>query len=203
MIGIVMASTMEAQPFIDGLALKQEASSPIPIYAGKELVLIISGIGKANAAAATAYLCTKYQPSLICNAGAAGAADFDCSLGEIYQISQIYELDRSQLRSGKPHFFKPDLLPGFQSTSLATQDNPVIDPSAREKVSAFAKLIDMEAAAICQTCRKLRVQCCVFKFVSDCPQQISCQDVAQKIKEYRQQFFDYFRNSVLPALAPY
>jgi hypothetical protein len=44
--GIVMATMLEASPFIKGLALKKIADKPFPVYSSDNLLLIVSGIGR-------------------------------------------------------------------------------------------------------------------------------------------------------------
>lgn len=74
-ICLVMATLLEAKPFIKGLALKRISARPFPVYQGGDLVAVISGIGKANCAMATACACLEFNPRVLVNLGAAGATD--------------------------------------------------------------------------------------------------------------------------------
>ncbi|HRZ28386.1 MAG TPA: 5'-nucleosidase, partial [Spirochaetota bacterium] len=72
MTGIVMATMLEAGPFIRGMGLAEIPGGPFPVYRGADAILAISGIGKVNAAVAVAYLACAHSPSLVLNLGAAG-----------------------------------------------------------------------------------------------------------------------------------
>ena len=63
-ICLVMATLLEAKPFVKGLSLKRISSKPFPVYSGGNITAVISGIGKANAAMATAYACLELGPRL-------------------------------------------------------------------------------------------------------------------------------------------
>ena len=50
---IVMATMFEAKPFIESIPLEQVEKNPFSLYKNNNTFLILSGIGKANAAMAT------------------------------------------------------------------------------------------------------------------------------------------------------
>ncbi|OPA74245.1 5'-methylthioadenosine/S-adenosylhomocysteine nucleosidase [Paenibacillus selenitireducens] len=62
-------------------------------YSGKlnnqEIVLLQSGIGKANAALTTALLIERFQPQLIINIGSAGALDSSLQIGDVVVASEL------------------------------------------------------------------------------------------------------------------
>jgi len=195
-----MATMLEAKPFVLEMSLKQIRKKPFPLFQNDQILLIISGIGKANAAMATAYSCLKFKPACICNLGAAGAAHSGYDLGEIYHIGKIVEPDRTDLRTGKPCIHKPDLLKGFKTARLATSDQAVLDPKKREAISVSADLIDMEGASVVQACRTFHKDGYLFKFVSDTPDHTLDQDIVDYIRLYRKKFYDFFKDSVRPVL---
>lgn len=201
-IGLVMATLLEAAPFIKDLSLREWESEPFGLYGDGRIVLIVSGIGKANAAMACAFLIQTRRPSLVCNLGAAGAADGRCALGECYHISRVIEPDRPHLRSGLPHEHLPDVLDGFALAALATQDRPLREPAERESVASSAQLVDMEGAAVVQACRRFGVKCFLFKFVSDTPDQRQNAEIVKNIELYRDAHSRFFKDSVLPRLFP-
>jgi nucleoside phosphorylase len=161
------------------------------------IVLVISGIGKANGAMATAYCCQTFHPTLICNLGAAGATDDSFVLGDILHITEAIEYDRPELRSNKPHVFAPHIMEGFSLAKVATQDTPVIDADKRKEIALIAGLVDMEAASIIQACDRFQTRCVIFKFVSDTPDHAHGDDIVTNIKEYRTSFFDFFKEHVM------
>ena len=79
---LIAATLFEAEPYIKSLKMEQIEKEPFDIYRAKDKLLVICGIGKANAAMGTTYCCTKYQPDLIINAGAAGAVDEKCDVDQ-------------------------------------------------------------------------------------------------------------------------
>lgn len=197
---MVMATTLEAKPFIDGLSLIRESEKPFPVYKNHNYTLILSGIGKANAAMACAYSCLTFPNCRIINLGAAGATGTKHFLGETFHITEAIEFDRPHWKSKTPYIHKPDSLEGFPCAKIATSDHPVIDPEERKKISFLAELVDMESASVIQTCKKFGNLCYFFKFVSDTPEHTNDTDIVDNIKKYRDGFFDFFRQSVMPLL---
>ena len=195
---MVMATLLEAKPFVQGMSLKETRNTPFRLFQNDDVLLIISGIGKANAAMATAYCCHKYTPACICNLGAVGAAGIGHSLGEIFHIDEIIEYDRPELKSGTPRIHKPDTIDGFRTAKLATSDRAILAPDERKKISKNADLIDMEGASVVQVCRKFRTKCFIFKFVSDTPEHTRSDDIVENIRGYRAVFYEYFLDSVMP-----
>ncbi|MCP4373200.1 MAG: 5'-methylthioadenosine/S-adenosylhomocysteine nucleosidase [Deltaproteobacteria bacterium] len=193
-ITIVMATMLEAKPFIESIPLEQVEKKPFSLYKNKNMFLILSGIGKANAAMATAYACRKLKPGRIFNLGAAGATDFTCSLGEIFHVVKIFEFDRPEFKSGKPHIHIPSIINGFKTANLATSDKAILDPEERKKISEIADLVDMEGASVVQACRIFQTECLMFKFVSDVPDHTRDSDIVENIRLYRKKFSEFFLN---------
>ena len=200
LICLVMATLLEAKPFIGGLSLTRLESKPFPVYRNINHILIISGIGKANSAIACAYACLKFTPFCIVNLGAAGATGNKHALGEPLHIKMAFDCDRPQFKSKSPHKLTPEVLEGFSYAKIATHDRPVLDPAERKKLSKTVDLIDMESASVIQACNKFKTLCYVFKFVSDTPEHTRDNDIVENIRKYRNPFFSFFRESVLPIL---
>lgn len=74
MLGIVVAMTAEAEPFLrDGTEWRRnKGGRDFYKLRGVDAVLVVCGIGKVNAAYATAILINDYAPSLILNCGVSG-----------------------------------------------------------------------------------------------------------------------------------
>jgi adenosylhomocysteine nucleosidase len=197
---IVMATMLEAKPFVLGMSLTQIRKKPFAVFQNDNVFLIISGIGKANAAMATGYLCHTCHPDRVCNLGAAGAADFSHPLGEIFHITEIVEYDRHELTTKRPFIHHPDILNGFQTARLSTSDMAVLDPEKRKKISMDADLIDMEGASVAQACRRFDTKCFMFKFVSDTPDHAKDQEIVKNIRQHRSFFYEFFIRSVLPVI---
>lgn len=197
---IVMATMLEAKPFVLGMSLTRSRKKPFTVFQNDNIFLIISGIGKANAAMATGYLCHTFHPARVCNLGAAGATDFSHALGEIYHITEIVEDDRHDLTTKRPYIHHPDILNGFQTARLSTSDMAVLDPDERKKISMTADLIDMEGASVAQACGKFDTNCFLFKFVSDTPDHSKDQEIVENIRRHRSFFYEFFICSVLPVI---
>lgn len=214
-MGLIFATMTEAKPFVQGMALDKIENTPFAVFEkgrtekgsfsvfGKgRMVLVISGIGKANAAMAAFHCCQTFHPNIICNLGAAGATDNYLALGDILHVTEVIEYDRPELKSNKPYVHFPHVLDGFPSARVATQDAPVIDPDKRKEIAQIAGLADMEAASIIQACGKFQTKCFIFKFVSDTPDHTHVDEIVMNIKQYRTPFFDFFKNAVMPRLMP-
>jgi adenosylhomocysteine nucleosidase len=199
--GIVMATRVEAGPFIEFFNLKEIESRPFPIYGGKGLVLAVSGIGKANAAMVTAYICVKFYPEWVLNLGAAGATQESPEMGSIFHIERTIEPDRLNFQSKRPYVQIPDMLPGFQDAVLATLDKPVTELKTFEELAPVADLVDMEGASVLQTCKRLDRRCLLFKFVSDTPVYAGQREIIiDNITHYGGIFCHFIFNAVIPML---
>jgi adenosylhomocysteine nucleosidase len=196
--GIVIASELEAAPFISRLGLQEFIQKPFKIYAGKSLALIISGIGKANAAMATMFLNFKFFPGAIYNLGAAGALKDTFPMGGIYQIKKGTETDRPPFVDEKIPYYTPYRLKGFDEAILATQDRAVIKPRERIELSPYADLVDMEGGAVVQACKKFQTPCILFKFVSDTSEHKKPDSIIRNIEKYSDDFAAFVTESVLP-----
>ncbi|MFC1515731.1 hypothetical protein ACFL7E_03130 [Thermodesulfobacteriota bacterium] len=195
-----MATMLEAKPFVEGMSLKRVEKEPFALFANEYIRLIISGVGKSNAAMAASYCCLNSNPAFVCNLGAAGATHPSYPLGKIFHITEICEYDRPDFRSGNPHTHIPHALNGFETEKLATGDKAVLDPNERKEISVIAGLVDMEGAAVVQACRKFRKKSILFKFVSDTPDHTHNEDIVANIRLYRTPFYTFFANDVLPVL---
>ncbi|OPY75068.1 MAG: 5'-methylthioadenosine/S-adenosylhomocysteine nucleosidase [Syntrophorhabdus sp. PtaU1.Bin153] len=201
LIGIIMATHLEAEPFIEALGLTKLEGQPVGVYKHGKIILMICGIGKVNAAVATTLCCSLFRPDRILNLGAAGATGPSHPIGEIYHITKVVEYDRPLLHMDAPHIHTPDVLTGFSKATLATQDRAVIGDDHRREVSSVAELVDMEGSAVIQAARKFRIGCLLFKFVSDTPDQpFGHGDIVHCIKQHRTPFCDFIVNSVIPIL---
>jgi nucleoside phosphorylase len=199
--GIVIATRIEAEPFIQGLDMREIDVWPFRIYAGEDVYLVISGIGKVNAATATTYICQKFDPACILNLGAAGATVDSRDLGQIFLIEKTIEPDRIHLRTNTPYIQHPNLLDGFETGVLATQDRAVIDAHTFITMALLADLVDMEGAAVVQASQRFNKKCLLFKFVSDMPAHAGHEElILRQIKFFSGPFCDFILNSVIPVL---
>lgn len=199
--GLIMATYLEAKPLVEKLGRQPDTAAPFPVYHGKDISLVISGIGKTSAAAACAWMCTALAPARIVNLGAAGSNREDLPLGTIRQVNEAFETDRLHFKTGKPFRHLPDVLEGFTTASLATSDQPVINPEQRRKLLSFAEMTDMEGAAVIQTAARFKTRCFLFKFVSDTPGHTTGEEIATHIRLWRQPVIEFLTGKLLPVFA--
>lgn len=197
--GILMATIIEAKPFIEGLGLDLIEKKPVPIYGNGSAVLSLCGIGKSSAAIAATDLADRYPLSRIINLGSAGATGMKFAIGDILHIDLVYELDRPRLDAGGPVEHRPDILEGFDLATLATQDRPVLEKDDRSAAGKYADLVDMEGAAVVQACRALDVEVNLFKIVTDTAG-CSVKEIIGNIVATRNSLFGFFRDRVMPVL---
>lgn len=200
LICLIMATMMEAEPFILGMAMEEFEKKPFQQFKSDGVILAISGIGKANAAICAAFCLHQFEPSCLCNLGAAGTTWFSHHPGEIFQINKIIENDRPDLFSGTLCCHEPNIIDNIPSATLSTSDRAILDPEERKNISEIADLIDMEGASIVQACSIFEKRCYVFKFVSDTPEDTKFSDVIRNIKHFGPSFFNFFKISVMPMI---
>ena len=122
----VIALPSEARPIISAFKLtKTDDEAVFPIYKNEVTgqLLIISGIGQMNAAAATSYICGRYNvPAWVAwiNIGIAGYAEGP--LGKLFQVAKV--ADERQTRVAYPGFRFSKLMP---LTTLITREQPCND----------------------------------------------------------------------------
>jgi len=197
MKGLVMATLLEARPFIDGLGLVETESKPVRIFGNDRLLLAISGIGKINSAIATVYLIAGRRTDVLYNLGAAGAAKKNYSVGQILHVDDIIEYDRPTIAASSLIHIKPDVMDGFETATLATQDRPVKEPRDREAVAAHAGIVDMEGAAFARSCRAFGKQGFLFKIVTDTESHATDGEIIENIKNIRNMLYDFFIKSIM------
>lgn len=188
-IGLLMATELEAAPLISDYGFAASGDMPFPTYSRGNVILVLSGIGKANAAAAAAWMIITFDPRWVINAGAAGATGNDCDLGETFQIDTVFEADRPRLRGEGIETFSPVVFDVFPTLRLATQDHTVTSAGERRQVSQFAELVDMEGAAVAATCDRFGVPAHLVKFVSDIH---DGHNIAENIVSLRSEFCKRF-----------
>jgi len=197
MDGIIIATMMEAQPFIKGLRLEAAvATKPFRIYRGGGRILAVSGIGKVNAALAAATLILEHKAAPVYNVGAAGALSDTLKFGEIRHISAVYEHDRVKFDTEAPYIIKTDILAAHATASLATGDIPIVSPEDRRALAAFAELVDMEGAAVVRACRRYNVNGYLFKAVSDTAETPE-EELIPGLERVSESLFEYFVERVI------
>ncbi|WP_327066744.1 nucleosidase [Kitasatospora sp. NBC_01250] len=146
------------------LAVPEEAA-----HLDQELPVLLTGIGKVNAAAAlTAVLAGGPHPSQVINLGTAGALrpGLDGRFHEIGTVLQ-HDLDTEVLHTLTGRSYGGPLTLAAEGLTLATGDLFVSDSAARERLAAEADLVDMEGYALVEAARRADVPVRLVKYVSD------------------------------------
>ena len=133
----VIALHCEAKPVIDFYRLKKTPDHHgFDLYQNENMQCVITGIGKINAAAATAWIAAlnQHQASLAwINLGTAGGAEYEP--GRIFWVSKI-----SQQNASKHLFPVPTFTSGFSTSACISLDEPSTDYHDTQ-------IYDMEASA--------------------------------------------------------
>ncbi len=185
MIGIVVALKAEAKGVIEKTsAIEKTTKNGKKIYFGTvgndDFVLIISGIGKVNAAFSTQYLLDNYPVDYIVNFGSVGAVlgkaetlnyyavdkccqyDFDLSALDNVPVGYIQDYDRVYFTP------KTDRLSFLPTAALASSDRFTEKASDIKTVSDLnCSLFDMEGGAIAQVCTANDIPYYIFKGITD------------------------------------
>lgn len=159
------------------VAMESEAAAVRPhMREGDEL--IVSGIGKVCAAAATQRAISELGADEIVNCGLCGAFGDGIEVDDVYGVESAveYDFDLSQVNGtsigvkdgADTPYVKVDSGGGFPLRRLATGDRFSDDESdAALLASLGCELRDMEGAAIAGVCAANGVKCTMFKCVSD------------------------------------
>ncbi len=184
MIGCVIAMDSEAELLLD--AMEIEAIRTLygkTVHRGKafghEVALVVSGVGKVNAAAGTCAAISE-GADVVLNFGVAGGLDGSTEVGEVYLVEKVvqYDFDCSQLNGmkvgtldGETENFFPLLTPkssDLPRRALGTGDRFNDSPADHALLRELGcNLREMEAGAMAEVCRYAGLPFCAVKAVSD------------------------------------
>ena len=169
MISIIVALESEAKHFVSQIENKKEsilAGKKVYIgsVCGKEISLIISGIGKVNASLSTQLMIDKFSPEFVINFGTAGGLTNAVKVGDFYKINKCaqYDFDLSELDPVPVGYIQDYDTVFFNNyTGVTCFPNATLGTGDRfsDNVKDYSTLInmgcevkDMEGAAISQVC---------------------------------------------------
>ena len=132
-----------------------------------ELPILVTGVGKVNAAVAVASTLAEATPKYVLNMGTAGALRPGVTgihvIGRVIQHdlndAAIYEM--TGIHAGLPI----DLDRG--GSVLATGDRFISNPDVRDRLAREAQLVDMEGYAVARAAHAMDVPVIMVKAVSD------------------------------------
>ena len=147
------------------MAVEEEAA-----HLDDGLPVLLTGMGKVNAAAAVAtVLAGAVRPASVVNLGTAGALKSGWSgTHEVREVLQ-HDLDSPALRelTGMSYGLPLELVPGGTGPVLATGDLFVSEEGARRRLAELADLVDMEGYAVASVARWAGLPVRLVKHVSD------------------------------------
>lgn len=196
-IGIIGAMDEEVELLKETLEGRQEYTiAGYSLYTGSmhgiEVVLLKSGIGKVNAAIGTTLMLQEFQPTCVINTGSAGGFSNELEVGDVVISTEvrhhdvdvtIFGYEPGQL-PGLPAAFIPDdflaeiaqqciarmdgikTVQGLIATGDSFMNNPERVAKTRE-IFPTMKAVEMEAAAIAQTCHQFDIPFIVIRSLSD------------------------------------
>ena len=158
------------------IAMANEAECVRPFLKGDDL-LLVSGVGKVNAAAATQQAIDRGAKE-IWNCGVVGGLDIAMNVGDVYEVEKAveYDFDLTMINGTKLGTHNERDTPYFEcvtdgkypSKILATGDRFTNDEKDVENPLALgATLKDMEGAAIAHVCERNGIPCRMLKAISD------------------------------------
>jgi len=186
---LIFATELEALPFIKNMKMKVMEETKVKTFSNGSTDLIITGIGKSNAAMSTALALSAKDYDGVLNLGAAGALKAGISRGDIFSVKKITEPDRPKIKTGGLRITFPEKEDTYRGKTLATRDRAAIDKDDRDSLSKIADIVDMEGAAILQACKKFGKNCKMIKFISDSIADNGKTDIAENIIILREVFY--------------
>ncbi|MCG7656749.1 5'-methylthioadenosine/adenosylhomocysteine nucleosidase [Wielerella bovis] len=161
-------------------------------YEGKDIVLCQSGIGKVNAAIATTLLIEHFSPDCVINTGCAGGIGKGLKVGDVVIGTHVAHHDVDVTAFGYAHGQVPQLpvfytceshlvyaaevaATAFKNATISrglivSGDQFVHDSATTQNIMARfpdPQAVEMEAAAIAQTCFQMNMPFVVIRAISD------------------------------------
>ncbi len=210
MIGILCALESEYTAVLNILSEKKKCEGVLcPVVTGKvfdrEVTVTQSGIGMVNAATAVMVLQQYATPKWILNIGFSGILNPTYAQGDAILCSNVCSYDSDAFGAGslgwsdpylEGYSIYPEVLLVLKEEGLDTKvnlrlgraasgDRIVTNAELAEKIRTTyeADCVDMETAAVCQTCLKLRIPHAVVRILSDYSNKRAYIDFLKKEKE--------------------
>lgn len=209
MLAVLAAMTEEMAPLRAGAAYTEVYQNRVvriqQTEGAKPLLLVQTGIGKVNAACATALVIEKFRPQAIVNIGSAGGFAPHVRLGDIVVATEALYSDADATCFGYAPGQIPKMPPAYPAGNkllelarqlagdaefagrvrfgaILTADSFMSDPQLAAKLTRLfpqAYAADMEGAAVAQAAWQLNVPCLNLRSISD----IAGDDAAKSFDE--------------------
>lgn len=198
-IGVLTAMTSEFEQLaamLDGVAKREENNIEYLVgCVGKnEIILRQCGIGKVNAAVGTAELIRSFAPDAIVSTGVAGGIDtsldvmdvvvsssivyhdvwcgMGCEYGQIQGMPALFAADEKLCVVAESLNGDPENKTRIHAGLICTGDQFITSRDELDKIKSnfpAGLAVDMESAAIAQTCHIYGVPFVSFRIISDTP----------------------------------
>ncbi len=161
---------------------------------GNEIVLRQCGIGKVNAAVGTAELIRSFSPDAVVSTGVAGGIDVSlgvmdvvvsssivyhdvwcgmgCEYGQVQGMPAVFPAEENLWKSAVALNDSPDNTTRIHAGLICTGDQFITNRDELDKIKSnfpSGLAVDMESAAIAQTCHIYGVPFVSFRIISDTP----------------------------------
>ncbi|MBQ8292429.1 MAG: 5'-methylthioadenosine/adenosylhomocysteine nucleosidase [Bacilli bacterium] len=193
MIAVICAMQIEAEALIqklDNITEKKVLNKTFyqGSLNGKEVVLVICGIGKVAAGITTALLIEHFKPELIINSGIAGGYDKGLNTLDLVVSKEVSYYDVNLTADGEEYGKLPNMPKYFESSIDAVESLKDIDyqyglivtadtfADNREVIDNIVSkyyqnkkvlAVDMESASVAQVCFENNVPFINFRVISD------------------------------------
>jgi adenosylhomocysteine nucleosidase len=133
-----------------------------------ELPILVTGVGKVNAAIAVSTILGAHRPSSIVNLGTAGALRDGVTGTHVISTVIQHDLNDAAIYDLVGiHFGAPMEFEAGDGTVLATGDRFISKPEVRERLAKDAHLVDMEGYAVARAAQWAGIPVTLVKEVSD------------------------------------
>ena len=198
MIGIIGAMDEEVEQIVAVMDIEREETKAQMTFkagklAGKDVVIVRSGIGKVNAAVCTQILIDDFDAEVVINTGIAGSLNADINIGDIVVSTDLIHHDMNAVAFGYPvgqipqmeafSFHSDDALRALAVKAckeanpdievfegrIASGDQFVADQGVKDFITKEfgAYAVEMEGAAIAQAAYLNSIPFVIIRAISD------------------------------------
>ena len=204
-IGVIIAMDKELELFSSSINnMQKEELHQRCYYQGKshnkELTVVVSGIGKVNAAVCTSDLINHFHCDFIINIGISGGLDANLQIGDFvvgdditYHDVWCWDENKYGQVPGMPECYHsaPEISALFKDLKhglLCCGDKFIVTAEELNQIKQLfpqALAVDMESAAIAQTCYLHNISFISIRQISDTP----------GIKHHAEQYEEFWKNA--------
>ena len=174
MIGIIGAMDEEVEQLVEVMEITREETKACMTFkagklAGKDVVIVRSGIGKVNAAACTQILVDDFKADYIINTGIAGSLKAEIDIADVVISSDVLHHDMDATGFGYPLGQIPRMEIGVHVGRVVSGDQFISDKAVKERISSNFDgfCTEMEGAAIAQVSYLNKVPFVILRTISD------------------------------------